>query len=75
MVFLLSNRVLVQIGFWPFGTASLWLGPVVVVALAVGFFLGHFAGLPRRLHWRRRARSAEKRVAELTAPRETAPGP
>lgn len=68
MIFVLSNRVPVQIGFWPFGTASAWLGPVVVGALAAGFFVGLIMAMPRQFHWRRRARSAEKRVAELTPP-------
>ncbi|MGE4482400.1 LapA family protein [Acidocella sp.] len=67
MIFVLSNRVAVQIGFWPFGTVSAWLGPVAVGALAIGFFLGLVAALPRQLHWRRRARSAEKRVTDLSA--------
>lgn len=66
MIFVISNRVPVQIGFWPFGTASAWLGPVVVAALAAGFFIGLIASMPRQFHWRRRARSAEKRVADLS---------
>lgn len=73
MIFVLSNRVPVQIGFWPFGSASAWLGPVAVVALAIGFFVGLLVALPRQLHWRRRARQAEKRVVELTPPAPVAP--
>ena len=49
MIFVLSNRVPVQIGFWPFGTASAWLGPVAVVALAIGFFVGLLVALPLSL--------------------------
>lgn len=55
----------VLIGFWPFGVTSAWLGPVVVAALALGFFVGLLAALPRQFQWRRRARAAEKRLAEL----------
>lgn len=64
-MFLLSNRVAVQVGFWPFGSMSAWLGPIVVLALAVGLFIGLFLALPGYWHWRRRARAAEKRLAEL----------
>lgn len=65
VVFVLSNRVAVQVGFWPFGVVSAWLGPVVVIALAIGLFIGLFLALPGHWHWRRRARAAEKRLAEL----------
>lgn len=65
MVFLLSNRVPVQIGLWPFGMMSAWLGPVVILALVVGLFIGLFVALPGHWHWRRRARAAEKRLASL----------
>ena len=70
-MFLLSNRVAVQVGFWPFGVMSAWLGPVVVVALAVGVLAGLLAALPRQFHWRRRARAAEKRLAELAISEDT----
>jgi uncharacterized integral membrane protein len=73
VIFVLSNRVPVQVGFWPFGTVSAWLGPVVVGALAVGFFIGLIAAMPKQFHWRRRARSAEKRVAEMTPPAASQP--
>lgn len=66
VIFVLSNRVPVQVGFWPLGSMSAWLGPVAIVALGIGFFAGLFVAMPRQLHWRRRARNAEKRVAELT---------
>ncbi|MDE2319253.1 MAG: LapA family protein [Rhodospirillales bacterium] len=56
------------IGFWPFGVASAWLGPVVIAALALGFFVGLLTTVPKHLRWRRRAYAAEKRVAELSAP-------
>ncbi|MDE1905707.1 MAG: LapA family protein [Rhodospirillales bacterium] len=55
----------VLIGFWPFGVASAWLGPVVIAALALGFFVGLLAAMPKQFQWRRRARTAEKRLAEL----------
>ncbi|MBU6396751.1 MAG: LapA family protein [Rhodospirillales bacterium] len=68
VVFVLSNRVPVLIGFWPFGTASAWLGPIVIGALALGFFIGLLVGVPKQFHWRRRARTAEKHLAELCVP-------
>jgi uncharacterized integral membrane protein len=66
VVFLLSNRDGVALGFWPFGFfVTVPLGAVVLVALAAGFFAGLLAHLPRRVSAARRARKAEKRVAEL----------
>lgn len=67
MVFALSNRVLVPLGFWPFGTAQVWLGLAMVGALAVGFLLGLLAHLPKHFSLHRRARNAEKRLAQLTS--------
>ena len=76
VVFVLSNRVPVALGFWPFGTVSVWLGPVMVAALAAGFVLGLLAHLPKHFSLHRRARNAEKRVAQLTAAQDSAkPGP
>lgn len=71
MVFVLSNRVPVTLSMWPFGSAGVWLGPVMVGALAVGFVLGLLAHLPRHFSLRRRARNAEKRVAQLTSERDS----
>ena len=51
---------------WPFGAAKLWLGPIMVGALGVGFVLGLLAHLPTHIGLRRRARTAEKRLAQLT---------
>jgi uncharacterized integral membrane protein len=66
VVFLLSNRDSVGLGFWPFGfVLAVPLGAVVLVALVVGFLGGLAAHLPKRLGAQRRARRAEKRVAEL----------
>ncbi len=66
LVFLLSNRGAVALGFWPFGfVLAVPLGAVVLVALVVGFLGGLVAHLPKRLGAQRRARRAEKRVAEL----------
>ena len=66
VVFVLSNRVPVLLGMWPFGAATVWLGPVMVGALGVGILLGLLAHLPAHITLRRRARNAEKRVAQLT---------
>ena len=69
VILLVSNHVPVRVGFSPFVTFSTWLGPVIIEALALGFFLGLFVAMPKQFHWRRRARIAEKRVAELSVPR------
>lgn len=62
----MSNRDPVGIGFWPFGfVLSVPLGAVVLVVLVLGFLAGLAAHLPKRLGAQRRARRAEKRVAEL----------
>jgi len=68
VIFLLSNRVPVAIGFWPFGfVAALPLGAVVLAVLVLGFLLGLAFHLPHRFAANRRARRAEKRSAELEA--------
>ncbi|WP_297493378.1 lipopolysaccharide assembly protein LapA domain-containing protein [Acidocella sp.] len=68
VVFVLSNRVPVALGLWPFGTANVWLGPVMLGALGLGFVLGLLAHLPRHFSLHRRARNAEKRLAQLSGP-------
>ncbi len=66
VVFLLSNRDPVGLAYWPFGMVlTVPVGAVVLVALAVGFFAGLLAHLPKRFGAHRRAKRAEKRVAEL----------
>ena len=66
MIFLLSNRMQVDIGFWPFGqVTALPLGAVVLLALVAGFLLGLLFHLPHRFALNRRAKRAEKRAAEL----------
>ncbi len=68
MIFLLSNRVAVDIGFWPFGfLAALPLGAVVLAVLVLGFVLGLLFHLPGRVSANRRAKRAERRNAELEA--------
>jgi len=68
VVFLLSNRGLVGVGFWPFGyVIALPLGAVVLAVLVIGFLAGLIFHLPHRLGANRRARRAEKRSAELEA--------
>jgi uncharacterized integral membrane protein len=71
VVFVLSNRVPVALGMWPFGTANVWLGPVMVGALAAGFVLGLLAHMPKHFSLRRRARNAEKRAALLTSTQDS----
>ncbi len=66
VVFLLSNRGPVVLGFWPFGwMLTVPLGAVVIGALVVGFLAGLAAHLPKRLAANRRANRAEKRAGEL----------
>ncbi|GLR68942.1 hypothetical protein GCM10010909_36240 [Acidocella aquatica] len=68
MVFLLSNRGVVDIVFWPFGQIAAWpLGAVVLAVLVLGFLLGLAFHLPHRFALNRRAKRAEKRAAELEA--------
>ena len=68
MIFLLSNRGPVLVGFWPFGfLVTLPLGAVVIAAVIIGFLLGLAAHLPKRFAAHRRATKAEKRAAELEA--------
>ena len=75
VVFVLSNRVLVLLGMWPFGAANVWLGPAMVGALGLGFVLGLLAHLPRHFALHRRARTAEKRVAQLTTTQDSVKTP
>ncbi|OYV33684.1 MAG: hypothetical protein B7Z81_11025 [Acidocella sp. 20-61-6] len=66
VIFLLSNRGAVDLGYWPFGfVVAVPLGAIVLVALILGVLLGLLLHLPRRLAAQRRARRAEKRAAEL----------
>jgi uncharacterized integral membrane protein len=68
VIFLLSNRDAVPIGYWPFGlVVSLPVGGVVLAALVLGFVLGLLLHLPARLAAARRAKRAEKRAGELEA--------
>ncbi len=71
VLFVLANRRLVTLGLWPFPDAQVWLGPAMVATLAGGFILGLLAHLPRHFALRRRARIAEKRVAQLTSAKES----
>lgn len=67
-VFLLSNRDAVAVSFWPFGLlGSLALGAIVLIALAVGLFIGMMLHWPHRLRASRRARAAERQAALLKA--------
>jgi uncharacterized integral membrane protein len=74
VIFLLSNRAEVALGFWPFGfVVSLPLGAVVIAVLLLGFVAGLVFHLPGRMTARRRAKKAEKRNAELES--RLAPAP
>ncbi len=66
VVFLLSNRDPVALNYWPFGIVLMVpMGAVALVALVAGFLAGLLAHLPKRFGAQRRAKRAEKRVAEL----------
>jgi uncharacterized integral membrane protein len=71
VVIVLSNRRLVTLGLWPFADVEVWLGPALVGALGLGFIIGLLAHLPKHFSLRRRARNAEKRVAQLTSGRDS----
>ncbi len=74
VVFMLSNRDPVAMGFWPLGvTVAVPFGAVVLVALVFGFLAGLLAHLPKRFGAQRRAKRAEKRVAELEGKLAAAP--
>jgi uncharacterized integral membrane protein len=72
VLFTLSNRALVPLALWPLGSVNVWLGPLLVGTLAFGFLAGWLSGVPKHFHYRRRAKSAEKRVAQLTAGKDGA---
>jgi uncharacterized integral membrane protein len=66
VIFLLSNRDSVNLSYWPFGfVLTLPLGAVVLAVLVLGFLAGLLAHLPGRISAKRRAKRAERRVAEL----------
>ncbi len=52
--------------YWPFGfVLTVPIGAVVLVVLVLGFLAGLLAHLPGRISAKRRAKRAERRVAEL----------
>jgi len=67
VLFFLSNRQAVDLNYWPFGIVIVGvpLAAVVLIALAAGFLAGLAVHLPKRVGAHRRARTAEKKVAEL----------
>jgi uncharacterized integral membrane protein len=67
VLFFLSNRQPADLNYWPFGLiiSGLPLAVIVLVALAIGFLAGLLAHLPKRFGAQRRAKKAERRVAEL----------
>ncbi|GAB0112590.1 lipopolysaccharide assembly protein LapA domain-containing protein [Acidisoma sp. C75] len=68
IVFGLSNREIVTLGFWPTGySLALPLSLAILIGMAIAFFLG--GAVVTLDHWglRRRARRAEAQVARLQA--------
>ena len=68
VVFALSNREAVSLGFWPTDyTAQIPLSAAILVGMAVAFFLGAAVVWVEHLGLRRRARRAENAVSRLQA--------
>ncbi len=68
VVFAVANRDPVSVSLWPFGIAvGLPLFLLVLGALAVGLVVGAFLTWVRLLAWKHRARTRERRIAELEA--------
>jgi lipopolysaccharide assembly protein A len=68
VVFALSNREAVSLGFWPTGyNAQVPLSAAILVGMAVAFFLGAATVWLEHLGLRRRARRAEAAVSRLQA--------
>lgn len=75
VIFALSNRQLVQLGFWPTGLT--WQVPLSLAVLTVAalFFLGGaLLGWSGTLAQRRRARRAETALRVVEAQRPAQPG-
>jgi uncharacterized integral membrane protein len=73
VMFAVSNRALVLIGFDPFGTQPPMFGYplplflVLLIALIAGVILGGAATWSRQRKWRRRARRASAQLKEARA--------
>jgi hypothetical protein len=59
----------VTLALWPFADLPVALGWIILGALGLGFVLGYLFHLPPRIAAHRRAKRAEKRVAELETPK------
>jgi uncharacterized integral membrane protein len=67
-LFAISNREPVALGFWPIPfVVEVPLYVAVLVALAVGFLLGHLAAWIAGRRWRREVRRHRRRLASLEA--------
>lgn len=64
-----ANRAPVALAFWPFAEVTLPLGWIILAALALGLMAGFLLHLPKHLRAHFRAKRAEKRIAELEAPK------
>jgi uncharacterized integral membrane protein len=68
VVFALSNREAVSLGFWPTDySAQVPLSAAILVGMALAFFLGAAVIWVEHLGLRRRARRAEAAVSRLQA--------
>ena len=74
VIFELSNRQVVSVGFWPFGLLGDAPLSLVVLAVSAAFFLaGAFLGGRGTAAARRRARRAESRLRTIEAQHPAAP--
>jgi uncharacterized integral membrane protein len=65
VLFAVSNRQSVMVGFWPFPSRELPLYLVVLLALLVGFLVGEFVAWLNGGRTRRLARERARRIAAL----------
>lgn len=66
IIFAVSNREEVAIGFWPFELERPWpLYLVVLLALLIGFLLGEIVAWMNGRRWRREARARARRIEAL----------
>lgn len=66
VLFALSNRGTVTLGFWPFEpTVTVSLYVAVLVPLLIGVAFGWLIGLPRAMRNGSRSRAQSRRIAEL----------
>jgi uncharacterized integral membrane protein len=72
-IFLLSNRDMAALGFWPYAVlVRVPVGAAMLAMLAIGFLLGIAFHLPKRMSATRRAKRAEQKAAAFEQARPPA---